>query len=212
MDYIKKTEEQKKSATEFEAKKIYFDENYFVIDASVDINEKLLNEICPTLSSLLISKKDISDRDLGTIVQQSTNLELLEIYGWSEITFEGLAIIQGEHSKLKHLEIADCPKMTDLGMFYIAEKFPNLQDLTLGPYCFGTTKGFQHLIDKYTSLISLELDMCDVSQEQVKALVERCPKLVALHIEHSDTLRKEGLEILFNYLSKKYPHLALWFH
>jgi hypothetical protein len=54
--------------------------------------------------------------------------------------------------------------------------------------------------------------MSDVSQEQVKILVEQCPKLLSLHIEHADTLRKQGLENFFNFLSEKYPDLAIWFH
>lgn len=212
MEYFKKTIEQEKAICEFDSKTSYFAERHFEIDKSVEINEKLLFQICPTLRSLLICKKSISDEDLGKIIQHSFNLELLEVWGHLEITFEGLSALQGVHSKLKHLEIAECPKITDEGMYWIADKFPNLQDLELGPFCYGTTKGFQHIVNKYTSLISLSLDMCDASQGQVRALVERCPQLVVLHIEHSNTLRDEGLEDLFKYLSKKYPHLAIYFH
>lgn len=211
MDYIKKTIEQEKAISEFDSKESYFAEKHFEINDSIEIGEKLLTEIFPTLRSLLIRKKTMSDQDLGTILNHSINLELLQIWPL-ETTFEGLSAIQGVRAKLKHLEIEQCPKITDEGIFWIAAKFPNLLDLTLGPLCFASTEGFQHIVNNYTSLISLTLDMCDASQEQVIALVERCPQLVVLHIEHADTLRNEGLENLFNYLSEKYPHLAIWFH
>lgn len=211
MDYFRKTEAHKKIDLKLKSKIDSLEKNIFTISEDVQIDDTLFNELCPTFCSLRISNRHLTDEDLGIILRNSPYLKLLQIWDCN-VTFEGLTFIQGQRLKLKYLDIQDCRQITDQGLALIAEKFPYIEVLTLD-WCGPTSiVGFQAFVDKFRRLINLNLDMCDVSQEQIKKLVERCPLLVSLYVEHADTLRKQGLEDLFNFLSEKYPHLELYFH
>jgi hypothetical protein len=208
MDLFKKTKEQECAALEFDSQAKYFREKSFEIRDSVEVNEHLLKEICPPLRSLMIIK-ELSGTELSIILQHCVNLELLEL--WSDqLILDGLSSISKKLEKIKHLDIDSWSEITDIGMSLLTETFPNLEDLTLR--VFTSPEGFQHIVNHYTTLISLDIEFCDVTQQQIKNLVENNPKLVSLHIEHSNSLREEGLEDLFKYLSEKYPHLAIYFH
>lgn len=212
MDYFKKTKEQEIAVKEFKSKRAYYDERSFDLSDSVEINDKFLTELCQTFRSLSIHKKNITDFELGVILKHCVNLELLEIYGFLNITLEGLEAIECQNLNLVSLEIVESFHITNKGVALIAEKFPNLQDLTL-QFCSGVTdEGLKHIGNKCSNLVSLDLDMCNVTQECVKNIVQQCPKLIALHIEHSIKLREEGLDILFSYLSEKFPYLGIYLH
>jgi hypothetical protein len=94
MDYIQETVRHENLLLESVSKRKALEEISFKIDDSAIIDEKLIHVLCPTFRSLAICKKDISDYDLGMILKNAKNLELLQVSGWPEITFEGLAAIQ----------------------------------------------------------------------------------------------------------------------
>lgn len=116
------------------------------------------------------------------LLNRFRQLESLNLSCLSEISDSGLTKLQLFGSKLQSLCLAFCPRVTNLGLSYIASGCPLLSVISLSN-CSVTDAGLEILTKSCKSLIEVNLAWClKITDRGIWSLNQNCRQLRALKI------------------------------
>lgn len=154
----------------------------------------------PELRSLVIRGCDIDNDSLKEIAEKFKQLFFLDLHRCPKVTDGGLFTLAESElaGRIRIFSLRDNKSVTDRGINYITSKFVVLQDFIIG----GCTKlTNQSLV--YVARRCKELEKFDVREnlnitDAGLSLLRYLPKLRELRTEGSSQISKEGLQPFFN--------------
>ncbi|MFA5074687.1 MAG: F-box protein [Candidatus Babeliales bacterium] len=182
--------------------KCYFDQLNHKKELTSKILIKLLKRF-PNLIEInlgdmsLFFKHYTNDRVLEAI-KNCHNLRILDLKNCRKVTDNGLYHISQGCNLLQKINLYGCKKISDQSLFFLSQGCRNLQDIE---FCFSenlTAVGLHCLIQNCRDLNKIKLWNCDsVFDSDLDFLGQMCPSLQEIDLFKSETITDNGLINLF---------------
>jgi hypothetical protein len=118
---------------------------------------------------------------------------------------------EGEKSKLTHLNLSSCVRLTDASLRNLAIYSPNITHLELAGCLLMTDQGFSFLSPRLRTLVHLDLeDLLHITGVTVQAIASHQPDLVRLCLSNCTQISDDAItHLVLEGICHKLQHLEL---
>jgi hypothetical protein len=155
-----------------------------------------VGHIGSSLHWLSIKDRNMTDENLGKIIDGCPNLQSVELYECRNITDDSIIRLIEMCPHLNSLDLTCCYKTTDLSVVSLAEQCPDLYSLNLDRCNNVTDSSITELAEKCSNLNTLNLSRLYVTDISITRLAENCPHLHCLDVSNCYNITDSSMLIL----------------
>jgi len=153
---------------------------------------------CPNLTTLSLAWcRHLEDEDLQAITLCCPNQETNQ--SW-------------KMSQLRHLDLSNCPGVTDAGLAIIGQNCPNLQGLNLNGCSHITDNGTQVLTyniggsPNFKQLQTLSLSGTKITDQSIGYIIRFCRDVQSLNLSHCESVTDKGIVSIARSILRDHLH------
>nr|XP_060635563.1 F-box and leucine-rich repeat protein 13 [Anolis sagrei ordinatus] len=185
---------------------------HLTINEMLTLTDRCIQALAEKCKQIVSIEFDESPHVTDTAFKALAECKLVKmrIEGCNRVTDQSFKVINKFWPKIKHICVADCPKITDVGLKLIAA-LENITILNLSHCIRISDAGIKTFVDGHSGSRIRELILANcsyVSDIAVSKIAQRCHSLIYLNLSHCRAVTDSGVEALIMMPSLAYINIS----